>query len=161
MPATKTKPKPKKDVPVIEASATDVERHGLIRTHNQDIKAFKSRLKGLVERAQKIIDGTAEGQEVDKLADQLNVARENLRRRLEGNSEYMKLTEEMADERLSIRDAERVLSDLLLANFADTRERQIELGPHEAYQVILRGRLGKPKDFQTSIFSGADTASQP
>lgn len=145
-------PKKAKDK-VIEVDGDAVRRIGTIRQYKGDIDSFKSRIKAIDERIGEIIDGLDEGTAVEKLQEQLEAARADLKRRLEGNSEYVKLTEDIADERLSLRDAESIMSDYLLAYFVDTSERQIELGPGEANEVILKGKLGKAKDFQTNLFS--------
>lgn len=156
MAKTKVPAKPKtKEVPVVEVSGEKLKRVSDIRTYKKDVLSFKSRIKVIQADMAEIVDNTDEGTEVLKLEQQLETARANLRRRLEGNSEWAKLTEDLADERLSLRDAERILSDYLLAYFADTKEKQVELGPHEAHEVILNGKLGKEKDFQTNLFSAS------
>jgi hypothetical protein len=68
---------------------------------------------------------------------------------------------DLADEKLSLKDAQDNLSDFLLAYFADTRERQIELAPQNAYELTIKAKLGKAKDFQTNIFSAPAAVAHP
>jgi hypothetical protein len=143
----------------------DVEKHeitvdgdhlewiGKVRTFDADIHSFESRIKTLREQLVEEIENTDEYDEVLELQEKLKTARDNLKRRLESNQTYMDLTEDLANEKLSLKDAQANMSDFLLGYFADTHERQIELGPANAREVILKGKLGKPKDFQTNLFS--------
>ena len=62
------------------------------------------------------------------------------------------LLEQLADEKEALKTARQNLSGFLLGYFHETGERQIELAEKDAREVILKGKLGKPKDFQTSIF---------
>lgn len=138
-----------------EAELSSEQLHVIskVRTFDGDIRSFKSRIKTLNERITEIIENTDEHEVIVSLKDKLELARDNLKRRLSNSSEYVKLMEDLADEKLSLKDAQANMSDFLLGYFADTHERQIELGPKQAREVILNGRLGKPKDFQTNIFS--------
>lgn len=124
-----------------------------VRTFDGDIRAFSSRMKTIQERMLEIIEVTDENEAVEEAQGTLDNAKAALKRRLESNSEFMKLTEDLADEKLSIKDAKDNMSDFLLAYFADTHEKQIELGPGDAKEVIIKARLGKSKDFQTNLFS--------
>jgi enamine deaminase RidA (YjgF/YER057c/UK114 family) len=124
-----------------------------IRTFRDDVSSFQSRAKTIKEQLQEEIENTDEYDKVIEAETVLRVAKENLKRRLSSNSHYIELTEEFAEEKLSLRDAQANLSDFLLAYFADTKERQIELAPQNAYQVTIKAKLGKAIDFQTNIFS--------
>ena len=146
-------PAPKKLDIEVDAAALDIIAK--VRTYDKDIRSFQSKAKQLSDDMTKIAEGTDEYTEVLKLNAQLETARANLKRRLAGNSAWIKLSEELAEERLSITDAQNSMSDFLLVYFADTKEKQIEFGPHEAKEVILRARLGKAKDFQTNLFSAS------
>lgn len=124
-----------------------------VRTFDGDIKAFKSKIETIGERMEEIVSSIPEHEAVIDLNTKLSVARDALKRRLESNSEFVKLTEELGEERLSLKDANENMSDFLLAYFAENKEKQIELGPHEAKEIIIKAKLGKAKDFQTNIFS--------
>lgn len=127
-----------------------------VRNFDNDIFSFESRIKVLKEQLQDELENTDEYTEVQRLSEALKVARENLKRRMQNNRIYMDLTEELGDEKLALKDAKANMSDFLLAYFVKTQEHQIELGPKQAREVIIKGRLGKPKDFQTNIFSNRE-----
>lgn len=63
------------------------------------------------------------------------------------------IIEGLAEERLALKDAEGNLSEFLLGYFHETGEKQIDLGPGQGREVILKGKLGKQKAIQTNIFS--------
>ena len=130
-----------------------------VRRLDGDLKSFESRIKTLL--ANRPVDEIENTDEFTKVKEQtrmlLSVAEENLKRRLMSNSTYVSLTEELADEKISAKDARANISDFLLGYYKETGERQIELGPAYAREVTLRGRLGKAIDFQTSIFSERPT----
>lgn len=131
-----------------------------VRTFDGDIKSFESRIKTIKERMQEVLDVMDEYEAMSDAEARLKLLKEDLKRRLDGNSEWIKLTEDLAEEALSLKDAKDNMSDFLLAYFAETHEKQIELGPKEAREVVLRGRLGKAKDFQTNIFSRVADAEE-
>lgn len=124
-----------------------------VRTFDNDIKSFQSRIKTLKEQITEQIENTEEYTAVLEATAKLNIAKQNLKRRLEANQDYMNLMSELADEKLTLKDAQDNMSDFLLGYFVETHERQIELGPANAREVILKGKLGKKKDFQTNLFS--------
>ncbi|HEX4775068.1 MAG TPA: hypothetical protein VH234_06145 [Candidatus Saccharimonadales bacterium] len=149
MTAVPKKPEPK----TLEISGEKLNIISKVRTFDGDIKSFKSRIKTIQERMQEVLDGTDEYSAVLEAQGKLDLTKENLKRRLDGISEWIKLTEDLAEERLSLKDANENMSDFLLAYFADTREKQIELGPKDAREVTIKARLGKAKDYQTNLFS--------
>jgi len=151
MTAVPKTPEPKKLE--IEVDGEKLAWIGKVRTFDADVHSFQSRIKSIQESMQDVLDGTDEYSAVLRAQDELETARANLKRRLDGNSEWIALTEDLAQERLSLKDAQANLSEFLLGYFHDTGEKQIELGPGNGREVILKGRLGKAKDFQTNIFS--------
>lgn len=142
----------------VEVDAEQLQWIHKVRTFDADIHSFQSRIKTLNDQIQEEVEKTDEYTEVFELQEKLKVARENLKRRLSNNSTYIDLVEDIANEKLSLKDAQANMSDFLLGYFAETHERQIELGPANAREVILKGKLGKPKDFQTNLFSPVNTS---
>jgi vacuolar-type H+-ATPase subunit I/STV1 len=131
-----------------------------IRSFDGDVKSFQSRIKTLNEQVQEEIENTNEYTKVAELTTDLAVARAALKRRLESNSSYVDLMSDLADEKLSLKDAQENMSDFLLAYFKQSGERQIELGPQNAREVVLKGKLGKAKEFQTNLFTPPPISSQ-
>ncbi len=138
---------------VIDVDADKLRLIEKVRTFDGDIKAFASQAKTITEHITEIIEGFAEYEEVNRLQALLVNAKADLKRRFESSSEYIKLTEELTDEKLSLKDAKEHISDFLLAYFHETGERQIELRPGNGREVVLKASLGKPKDIQTNLFS--------
>lgn len=124
-----------------------------VRTFDRDIHKFEHNLKTLKEQATEQVEKLPEHDEVERLKEELKQAREALKQatlRLPG---YNDLMEQIGDEKDALKTAKLNLSDFLLGYFKETGERQIELEPKDAREVILKGRLGKPTQFQTSIFN--------
>jgi hypothetical protein len=123
-----------------------------VRTFDRDIQKFDHNVKTLKEQVGEFVENTDEHQLIIDLTEKLKLAKEQLRLALSSKSGYNDLLEKLADEKDALKSARQNMSDFLLGYFAETHERQIELGPKEAREVILKGRLGKPKDFQTNLF---------
>lgn len=123
---------------------------------SDDIKESDGKIKTIRERLDEIVESFEENDAVNDLIGQLALARENLKRRIMGNTEYVNLAEKLANARAGQKESKLLLSEFLLGYFAQTKERQIELGTKDAREVQLRAKLGKPKDFQMSVFKEAD-----
>src|SRR5450755_470507 len=123
-----------------------------VRTFDQDIRKFETNLKRLKEMATEAVEKLPEHDEVERLKEELKTAREALKQATMRLPGYNDLVQQIADEKDSLKDAKLNLSDFLLGYFHETGERQIELEPKDAREVILKGRLGKAKDFQTNLF---------
>jgi tRNA A37 methylthiotransferase MiaB len=126
-----------------------------VKTYQSDVDDFKQRIKTANETLVEKIENTIEHEEVAKLEEQLRKARENLKYKLMNKSDYVELLGEKADLKDSLSAAKKNLSDTLLGYFHKTGEQQIEISAKEAREVILTGKLGKEKEFQTSLFSKA------
>jgi DNA repair exonuclease SbcCD ATPase subunit len=127
-----------------------------VRTFDRDIQKFDHNVKRLKEMATEAVEKLPEHDEVERLKEELKQAREALKQatlRLPG---YNDLQQQIGDEKDALKEAKLNLSDFLLGYFHETGERQIELEPKDAREVILKGRLGKAKDFQTNLFAGGE-----
>jgi DNA repair exonuclease SbcCD ATPase subunit len=124
-----------------------------VRTFDHDIRKFETNIKHLKEMATEAVEKLPEHDEVEQLKEQLKQARETLKQatlRLPG---YNDLMQQIADEKDALKSAKLNLSDFLLGYFHETGEKQIELEAKDAREIILKGKLGKPTQFQTSIFN--------
>jgi DNA repair exonuclease SbcCD ATPase subunit len=130
-----------------------------VRTFDHDIRKFETNLKRLKEMATEAVEKLPEHDEVERLQEELKQAREALKQatlRLPG---YNDLMQQVADEKDAMKEAKLNLSDFLLGYFKETGERQIELEPKDAREVILKGKLGKPTQFQTNLFRQEEAVS--
>jgi hypothetical protein len=132
------------------------ERTALISkivTFDKDIHKFESKIRDLQENAEDVVSETIEHKNIKALEDQLKSEREALKRRMMSNSDYNALLMIIADEKDALHQAKENMSDFLVAYFGDTKELQIELGPRMAREVLIKARLGKETQYQTSIFN--------
>ena len=140
-------------------SSSPDQRSALIEkivTFDKDIHKFEAKVKDLQEDADDMVSDTIEYKTIKDLELKLKSAREALKRRMMGDSDYNALLMVIADEKDALRQARENMSDFLVAYFGDTKELQIELGPRLAREVVIKARLGKEQLFQTSIFNRMD-----
>lgn len=124
-----------------------------LRTYDSDIKAFQSSIDDLKQELTDIIEDTPEFKEYSELHNKTIAAQEKVKIALERNSDYIRLKEELADERISLRDVKASLSDFLVGYIANTGERQIEVSETEARDIVVKASLSKkPKKLQLSLF---------
>lgn len=124
-----------------------------VRTFDHDIQNFETNIKRLKEMATEAVEKLPERDEVERLQEELKTAKEALKQATLRTPGYNDLIQQIADEKDSLKDARLNLSDFLLGYFKETGERQIELEPKDAREVILKGRLGKAKDFQLNLLN--------
>lgn len=128
-----------------------------VRLFDLDIRKFEHNAKVLKEQITERIESLPEYAAVESLKEQLKTAQEALKQAKLQAPGLNDLQQQLTDEKDALKSARLNMSDFLLGYFAETHERQIELEAGDAREVILKGKLGKPKDFQVSIFSqGAD-----
>jgi len=137
---------------VVEADHKVLGWISKIKTFEGDIKQFKDRVKTIEEQLQEKVENTDEYTEVLDLQAKLSAAQERLKLKLSNDGDYNNLLEERAAEKDSLKSATQNLSDFILGYFHETGERQIETGPHNGRELVLSGKLGKEKKFQTSLF---------
>src|SRR5436305_10525923 len=88
-----------------------------VRTFDQDIHKFETNIKRLKEMATEAVEKLPEHDEVERLQEELKVAREALKQatlRLPG---YNDLMQQLADEKDALKQARLNLSDFLLGYF--------------------------------------------
>lgn len=126
-----------------------------IRERTKDIEQKESRIKTLSEDLKEKVENTEAGERVGKLKDQLKIAQEDLVSELKRNREVNDLMEEIAAEKDTLKGMKMALSDDLIAYFAQTNERQVQMDEQgHARDVILSAKLGKEeKQYQESLFN--------
>ena len=129
-----------------------------IRDRTKDIEQKESRIKTLKEDLQEKIDNTEAGERVGRLRDQLKIAQEDLVSELKRDGDVNNLMEEIAAEKDVLKGMRMALSDDLIAYFAQTKERQVQMDEQgHARDVLMTAKLGKEeKQYQESIFSELD-----
>ena|SRR5579883_2884340 len=124
-----------------------------IRAFDGDIRRFETSIKEKKERLQANIEALPEYAAVESLKEQVKTAQEALKRATERLAGYNDLMEDIAEDNEALKSARMNMSDFLLGYFKETGEKQIELSEEDAREVILKGKLGKPTQYQTSIFN--------
>lgn len=126
-----------------------------IRSYEKDIDHKKDRIAQLKEDIEVKIENTDAGERVGKLRDQLKLAQEDLVAELKRNPEVNNLMEEIVAEKDVLKGMQMALSDHLIAYFAETKERQVQMDEQgHAKDVLITAKLSKKEHkYQTSIFS--------
>lgn len=145
------------DLPTTDEGLVIVDAEIVTKIRQLDTHIFtaKGRLKILrEEQLEKLNEHTAHKElVVAQLA--VETAKKNLERVLIGDGDYNNLLERIADEKDDIRETGYTLSLYLVEWYAQTHQKQIEIGakPGDAKEVLITGKLGKTAKFQTRLFS--------
>lgn len=126
-----------------------------IASNEKEIAKRKEHIAEMKEKLQEKIDNTTLGEKVGKLKDELKAAQEDLVMELKRKPEVNDLMEEIAAEKDIVKGLQMSLSDTLVAYFAETKERQVQIDEEgHAKDVIMSAKLGKDEhQYQTSIFN--------
>lgn len=126
-----------------------------IRENEKEIRIKKDRVKQLKEDLTEKMENTEAGERVAKLKDQLKIAQEDLLAELKRDREINDLMEEIGAEKEVIKGLEFALSNNLVAYFAQTQERQVQMDDEgHARDLIMTAKLGKEeKQYQESLFN--------
>ena len=128
-----------------------------IRSRELELERLTNQIKTVNEQMVEILEDTNEYDDVINLSEQLKVAKEKLRLRMQQHPDYMNLTEKKAELADTKKAVKHILSEKLVAYFGQTKERQIEVGPGgDARTIVLEGKLGKQQKYQESLFSPLD-----
>lgn len=126
-----------------------------ILEYSRDIEATKRRIETLNESVREEIEECPEFTEVQESAEKLKAAKERLRLALQSNARYNNMLEKLGELKDTKKDQEEILSDHIVAYYAMTRERQIQVADDgDAQDLVLKGRLGAHRKYQTNLFAG-------
>ena len=129
-----------------------------IRLYDNDIKQTEARIKDLKERLEEETQNTDEADAVAKAKDALAIAQEDLMSVLKRKPEVNDLLEEIGAEKEVLKGQKFHLSNYLVAYFAQTQNRQVQMDEQgHARDVLLTAKLSKEEhQYQTSIFADKD-----
>lgn len=128
-----------------------------IKAYELDIEQANEQIKTTNEMIAEELESMAEYQAVEKAQETLKAAKAALKQALLGNAEYNNLLEEKGQLQDKVKDAKEILSDYVVAYFAETKERQLQVETNgDARELIVTGKLGKKQKYQTSIFNASD-----
>lgn len=124
-----------------------------IRQYADDLDQLKGKEKAAEGVLEDIEKGWPERQEVDRLEDELAKAKEQLKSRRHGSTQYLQQTEIVAKVKRDKAEAKEVLSTYLVWHYRKTGELQVLMdeGNGDARQVVVSARLGGKMKYQTSL----------
>lgn len=126
-----------------------------IRLYEKDIDATKHKIDTINEQLRDELEAMQEYIAVRDAQEVLDEAKAKLKLALLDDASYNNLLEEKGQLNEKMRDMKEILSDHLVAYFAQTNERQIEISDNgDARSVIITGKLGKRQKYQTSLLAG-------
>jgi predicted nuclease with TOPRIM domain len=132
-----------------------------IRVFAKDIEDFEGKVKTLSEMAKERRESLPEHDDLNVAQEQFKAAQDALKRALQQDSAYNNMLQDLADEKEALRSAKEHLSDHILAYWQLTGERQAPMAGNEARELLLSGKLGKPTQYQPSLFSKAKEDHAP
>lgn len=121
---------------------------------DQEITETKKVLKDREGDLQDLVESFPEFKALQEAQQALDLAKHNLKTKLEGTQGYTVLKEEVADTKFKLRDLKDILSHHVVAYYKETGKDQLDEGKSMAREVIVKGRLGKLKHYQESMFNG-------
>ncbi len=129
-----------------------------IRERTKDIEVKEARIKQLNEDLKEKVENTEAGERVGKLRDQLKIAQEDLVSELKRDGAVNDLMEEIGAEKDTLKGMKMALSDDLIAYFATTKERQVEMDSEgHARDIMMTAKLSKDeKNYQTSLITAEE-----
>lgn len=124
--------------------------HEILNIEKQIIDA-KSKLKTIDEDIAEQLDTHEAYKKGQTLKTELVTAKLQLDNVLQGDEAYNNLMTQRADCNDDINALRSTLSSMLVAYFAETKDKEIEVSDTYSREVIVSGRLGKPKRTQLRL----------
>jgi FlaA1/EpsC-like NDP-sugar epimerase len=118
---------------------------------DQEIHEQKMVIARTNEGITAIIEDTDAHQSIVQYRQYILAAKEELKKELAGNSSYLRATEDLAEEKLKLKD----LKDIMSHNLRYYRENDATQVPmtndHRAKQLLVTAKLGKEEAFQEQL----------
>jgi hypothetical protein len=135
------------------ANQRDSQGLDTIRQYAVDLRDDADKVKAAEQMLDTIESTWPELQEVERLADELETAKQRLKQRREGNPSYLAQSERVAEAKRQKKEDNEILSDYLVAHFKMTGERQVLMNEAngDARLVNIKATLGKETKYQTSL----------
>lgn len=125
-----------------------------IRVYESDIEDTKKQIETKKEMVQELLESTSGWLDVQTLKERYEEAKISFHLKLQGNADYNDGLEELAQLKEKLKEQKQIQSDFIVGYFAETKERQIELGTTgNARDLVVTGKLGKSSKYQPSLFS--------
>lgn len=161
--AKRVKALPESDQKIVEGIVSvlnDSDRGQTIDNIRElDLAIFtnKGRIKALNERALEIIEGHNAYNEMVDAERVYKTAKEKLRIALLSDGDYNDVMENIADEKLTLKDQKDMLSLHVVEYYTTTHERQVEIDDSgDARELVVTGKLGARGKYQTNLFGKSE-----
>jgi len=127
-----------------------------IKTTSDSIDKLTDEIRTLSEQAQEIIESSTCYDEYLEAKSKFEQAKQKLSAELMGRTAYNDILEKIGTKKEDLKDDKDILSQHLVSYFGRTKEHQIDLGAGKGREVVLKGKLGKEKPYQTSLLGGTN-----
>lgn len=126
-----------------------------VRQYRDEISETKELLKVARERVKEERDSHSGAELVDRLAEELTAARQNLKSALMADGDYNDAMEEVGQLKAQLADQQDILSGYLVEHYRATGAYQIELDPGSGTgrDIVIKAKLGADDvNIQTHLF---------
>ncbi len=110
-----------------------------------EIRECQTKLKTLRDQARDTLQSSDEYKQLQEQAKSLAEKRAAVKRALLDEPEYQKLTADLDDERIKLRDLQEILSHYLVSYYRESESTDITDDLGENKQVIISAKIGKPE----------------
>lgn len=120
---------------------------------DKDLQKFKEQKKELDEEIADHVSGYQESKKINELKEEIEKQKVNLNAKLSQDPDFIAYQGQKESLNLEIKDTKEILSSHVVAWKMNTHEDQVEMGGNLGKEVVITGKLGKVKQYQTNMFS--------
>jgi len=130
-----------------KASNIKEERTSLEAIHNlmPEMREAAAKVKTLREQLKDAMESNDEYKTLAEQIKELSNKRLEAKKILFDNKDYQKLSADLDDERLKLKDLQEILSHYLVSYYRETNETKVTDDMGETRQLLLNAKIGKPQ----------------
>lgn len=123
------------------------ERTPLEAIHNlmPEMRESQKKVKTLRDQLKDAMENNAEYTVIAEQIKELATKRSEAKKILLDDKDFQKLTTELDDERLKLKDLQEILSHYLVSYYRETNETKVTDDMGETRQLLLNAKIGKPQ----------------
>jgi len=128
------------DQPVKEEKTTIEAIHNLM----PEMRETQQKIKTLRDQQKDVMEQNDEYKAISDDIKELAGKRLTARKALMDDKDYQKVTADLDDERIKLKDLQEILSHYLVSYYRETNETKVTDDMGETRQVVLSAKIGKP-----------------
>ena len=110
-----------------------------------ELRESKEKLKNLREQLKDVMEQNDEYKQIAEEIKALSEKRLAAKRALLDDKDYQKVSADLDDERIKLKDLQEILSHYLISHYRETNATQVTDDLGETRAVVLQAKIGKPE----------------